>query len=73
MIEGVEALTLRLDSCPKVLEQMLHSYLIFPFCFFSGYGRDLWPGPLRGAVLRLVIARLRFMASSQPEGDCSGD
>lgn len=37
-IRNVQAdgVTLRFDSCPNVFEQMLHSYLIFPFCFFSG-------------------------------------
>lgn len=29
-------LTFRFDSCPNVLLHTLHSYLIFPFCFFNG-------------------------------------
>lgn len=39
--EACPSLTFRLDSCPKVLLHTLHSYLILPFCFFSGYGSAL--------------------------------
>lgn len=40
-VERVSSLTFRFDSCPKVLLHTLHSYLILPFCFFSGYGSAL--------------------------------
>ena len=33
---GLEADTLRLESCPKLLLHTLHSYRILPFSFFSG-------------------------------------
>lgn len=48
--------TLRFESCPKVLLHTLHSYLILPFCFFSGYGSVLYPaGPLF-ILLRLIAS-----------------
>lgn len=63
---------------------MLHSYLILPFCFLSGYGRDLYPGAGgdvdgAGDVL-LGDDTLRLMASSHFErgfrevcwGECFG-
>lgn len=56
------SLTFRFDSCPKVLLHTLHSYLILPFCFFSGYGRALYPAE---PTPRFTL--LRLMASSSEQ------
>ena len=56
---SVSSLTFRFDSCPKVLLQTLHSYLILPFCFFSGYGSALYPAeptPPRFTLVRLMAS-----------------
>lgn len=55
------SLTFRFDSCPKVLLHTLHSYLIFPFCFFSGYGSALYPAE---PTPRFTLVKLMASSSS---------